>query len=190
MDDFVHIKQLWDSKNNWSIPNVEEIQTIIKDYQTKKKQNTLFLITLFILCGIALVLVIVFHNPLLWTTTFGEVLIAIGFILGMILKLNTLKHVTKNELKSNKDFLEDLIKLSAHRKSKVNWLQLISVLLLAIGYGFFIYEEIIENQSELILSYLGIILFALGLYFIYRPFVKSKSKKKIQKMIKEIERLK
>lgn len=190
MDDFEHIKQLWDSKNNLGIPNVEEIQTIIKNYQTKKKRNTLLLITLFILCGIAFVLVIVFHNPLLWTTTFGEVLIAIGFILGMILKLNTLKNITKNELKSNKDFLEDLIKLSVQRKSKVNWLQLISVLLLAIGYGFFIYEEIKENQSELILSYLGIILYALGMYFIFRPFVKSKSKKKIQKMIKEIERLK
>jgi len=190
MDDFENVKQLWNSKNTLDTPNLEQIQTVIKKYQSKKKRNAFLLTALFISCGILFILIIIFHNPLLWTTTFGEVLIAIGFILGMILKLNTLKNITKNELKSNKDFLEDLIKLSVQRKSKVNWLQLISVLLLAIGYGFFIYEEIQENQSELILSYLGIILFALGMYFIFRPFVKSKSKKKIQKMIKEIERLK
>lgn len=189
MDDFENVKHIWNSKNTLDTPDLEQIQTVIKKYQSKKKRNAFLLTALFISCGILFNLIIIFHNPLLWTTTFGEILILIGFISGMILKLNTLKSITKNELKSNKAFLEDLIKVSIQKKSKVNWLQIISVLLIAIGYGFFIYEEIKENQTELILSYFGIALFSLGMYFIFRPFIKRNSIKKIQKMLEEIEDL-
>tara|TARA_R110001592_G_scaffold261500_1_gene526375 strand:+ start:2302 stop:2874 length:573 start_codon:yes stop_codon:yes gene_type:complete len=189
MDDFENLKQLWNSKNTLDIPNLKQIQTVIKKYQRKKKRNIYLLIALLILCCIVLILVFTFHKPLLWTTTFGEILISIGFILGMILKLSTLKSITKNELKSNKAFLEDLIKVSIKKKPKANWLQIISALLIAIGYGFFIYEEIKENQTELILSYFGITLFSLGMYFIFRPFIKRNSKKKIKKMLEGIENL-
>jgi len=190
MDDFEDIKQLWNSKNTLDIPNLEQIQTVIKKYQSKKKRNAFLVTALFISCGIAFILIIILHNPVLWTTTVGEILILIGFISGMILKLNTLKSLTKNELKSNKDFLKDLIKVSVQKKGKVNWHLIISVLLLAIGYGFFIYEEIRENQTELILSYLRIVLFTLGMYFIFRPFIRKITKNKIEKMIEAIQNLK
>ena len=190
MDDFENIKQLWNSKNTLDIPDLEQIQTVIKKYQSKKKRNAFLLTALFVLCGIGFVLIIILHNSLHWTTTLGEILIFIGFILGMILKLNTLKSIAQNELKSNKDFLIDLITVSAQKKSKTNWLQIISALLLAIGYGFFIYKEIKENQIELILSYLGIALFTLGMYFVFRPFVRKISKNKIEKMIEAIQNLK
>ena len=187
MNDFENIKQLWNSNNTVDIPNLEQIQMVIKKYQSKKKQNALLLTILFVLCGF--VLAFIFHKPLSITTTLGEILISIGFILGMILKLNTLKKFTKIELKSNKDFLEDVIKVSAQKKSKTNWLQIITVLLLAIGYGFYIHQEIKDNQTSMILSYLGITLFAFGMYFIFRPYVNRNSKKKIQKMLNEIKSL-
>jgi len=190
MDDFKDIKQLWHSQNTLGIPDIEQIQTIIKKYQSKKKRNVFLVTALFIACGIGFILIIFLHKPLLWTATFGEILISIGFLLGLILKLKTLKNITKIEMKSNKDFLEDLIKASNQKKSKANWHLILSVLLLAIGYGFFVYEEIKDNQSELILSYLIIVLFTLVMYFIFRPFIKRKSKKKIQKMLDEIEKLK
>ena len=188
MDDFENIKQLWTSKNTSDIPNLEHIQTVIKKYQRKKKRNAFLVTILFASCGIALVFI--FREPRHWTTTLGKILIIIGFISGMILKLKTLKSITKNELKSNKDFLEDLIKVSAQKKSKINCLQLITVLLLALGYGFYIYQDIKENPTQMILSYLGIILFVFGMYFIFRPFINRKSKKKIQKMLQHIQSLK
>ncbi|HVA98460.1 MAG TPA: hypothetical protein VNG53_06160 [Bacteroidia bacterium] len=166
------------------------MQSIIKKYQTKKKRNIVLLTALLILCFIVWILVIIFHKPLLWTTTFGEILIVSGFISGITLKLNSLKNVTKNELKSNKAFLEDLIKVSGQKKAKANWHILFPVLLLAIGYGFFIYEEIKDNQAELILSYFGIALYILVMYFIFRPFIKRNSKNKTKKMLEAIENLK
>jgi 1,4-dihydroxy-2-naphthoate octaprenyltransferase len=186
MNDFEDIKQLWDSNNTLDMPNLEQTQTVIKKYQSKKKQNAFLVTILFILCGIAFVLIIILHNPSLWTTTVGEILILIGFISGIILKLKTLKSISKNELKSNKDFLEDLIKIGIQNKTKLNWHLIISVLLLVIGYGFFIYEKIKENKTELILSYLGIALFTLGMYFIFRPFVRKISNNKVEKMIEAI----
>lgn len=189
MDDFEAIKNLWNSENTLDLPNLGQIQSIIKKYQSKKKRNIVLVTAAFILCGISFILVIIFHKPFLWTTTFGATLITLGFISGLIIKLNTLKKATKNELKSNKDFLEDLIKVSVQRKSKANWDLIIPVLLLSIGYGFFIYEDIRDNQTELILSYLGIALFILGMYFIFRPFISKKSKNKTEKMLEAIEEL-
>ncbi|MGA7838288.1 MAG: hypothetical protein WB996_09995 [Ignavibacteriaceae bacterium] len=190
MDEFKDIKRLWNSKNTLGIPNLEQIRIVINNYQRKKKRNAFLLTALFILCGIAFILILLLHKPLLWTTTFGEILISMGFILGMILKLNTLKRIKNIELKPNIDFLEDLIKDSVRNKSKINWHLIITVLLLAIGYGFFIYEEIKDNKFELTLSYLGIAIFTFAMYFVFRPFIKRSSKKKIQKMIDEIIRLK
>lgn len=190
MDDFEDIKQLWNSKNTLDLPNLKQMQSVIKKYQARKKQNISFVISLIILCGITFTLVFIFHKPLYWTTPFGEILIALGFILVLIIKLNTLKKITKNELKSNKVFLEDLIKGSIHKKSKANWYLIISVLLLAIGCGFFIYEVIRDNQTELILSYLGLAIYTLVMYFIFRPFKKRRSKNKTKKMLEAIEKLK
>ena len=184
--DFEDIKQVWNSKNSMDIPNLEHIQVRIKKYQNTKKRNALFITALFILCGIAFILIMLLHKSSLWTTYLGEILIAIGFLSGLILKLKTFKKIIKNELKSNKDFLEDLIKGTYQRKSKANWHLILSVLFLAIGYGFFIYEDIRDKPSELILSYLGIALFVCGMYFIFRPFMRRNSKRKIQKMIDEM----
>ncbi|MGV6845638.1 MAG: hypothetical protein ACWA42_05880, partial [Lutibacter sp.] len=83
-------------------------------------------------------------------------------------------------MKSNKDYLEDLTKVFNRKKPKTNLLQIISVSLLSIGYGFFIYEEIKTNQNELILSFIGILIFSLGMYYFFRPFINRKSKKKIE----------
>lgn len=188
MDNFEDIKQLWNSKNTLDIPNLEHIQNIVKQYQRKRKRNAFLVTSLFVLCGIAFILIIILHKPLHWSTSLGEILISIGFISGLVLKLKSLKNISKNELKSNSDFLKDLIKDINKKKSKANWHLIFSVLLLAIGYGFFIYEDIKDNQLELILSYLGITLFAFGMYFIFRPFMKRKSKKKIQIIIDEIEK--
>lgn len=190
MDDFEDIKQLWNSKNTLDISNLDHVQTLIKKYQSKKKRNVLVVTALFILCGLGFILIIILHKPILWTTTFGEIIIAIGFLLGLSLKLKTLKNITKNELKSNKDFLEDLIMESKQKKPNDNWHLILSILLLAIGYGFFIYEAIKDNHTEVILSYLGIALFTLGMYFVFRPFLKRISKRKIKKILEGIEELK
>lgn len=190
MNNFEDIKQLWNSNNTRDLPNLEQMESVIKKYQTKKKRNIFLVIALLISCGVLFTLVFIFHKPLLWTTTFGEILMALGLILGLIIKLNTLKNITRNELKPNKYFLEDLIKTSAQKHSKTNWHIIISVLLIAIGYGFFIYEGIRGNQTELILSYFGIALFTLVMYFIFRPFMKRSSKNKTKKMLEAIEKLK
>ncbi len=187
MEDFEDIKRLWNSENTSGIPNVKQIQNIFKKYQNKKKRNAFWFTGLFIACSISFLLIIIFHKPLLWTTTFGEILISLGFLLGIILKLKTLKKISKDELKTNKDYLEDLIKSSYQKKSKTNWHLIISVLFLAIGYGFFIYEECKENQTQLILSYMSITLFTGAMYFIFRPFVKKISKNSIKKVIEAME---
>lgn len=190
MDDFENMKQIWNSKNNLNIPEIIDIQNIIKRYQNKKRRNAFLLTVSFIICGLLFILIVLFYQYQLWTTIFGEALILIGFILGLMLKVNTLKSVNKSIMKSNKVFLEYLSKVTAERKTKVNWLQLVSVFLLTIGYGFFIYEEIKDNKTEFILVYSGMLVFVLSMYFIFRPMMKRNSKNKIQKMLNEIESLK
>lgn len=190
MNDFEDIKQLWNSNNHSDLPDAEQMGSIIKKYQNKKKRTIFLVIALLILCGVLFTLSFIFHRPLLWTTKFGEVLMASGFIFGLIMALNKLKKVSKDELKSNKDYLENSIEVSIQKKSKANWHILISMLLIAAGYGFYIYENIRDNQSALILSYFGIALYILIIYFIFRPFMKNRSKNTTKEMFEEIEKLK
>ena len=190
MDDFDNIKTLWNSSNTPDLPNLEQMGSIIKKYQTKKKRNIFLVIALLILCAVLFTLAFITHKPLFWTTTFGEILMTLGLIFGLIIKLNTLRNITKNELKSNNDFLEDLIKISPQKQAKANWQVIISVLLLAVGYGFFIFHEVRNNQTELILSSFGIALYTLLMYFILRPFIERSSKNKTKKMLEAIEKLK
>lgn len=190
MDDFKNIKELWNSQNNLLTPNINQIEKIIKDYQIKKKRNVFLVTALFIACGIGFLMIIFLYKSSYWTTIVGEVLISLGFLLGLILKLKSLKKINNNEMKSNKDYLEDLTKVFNRKKPKTNLLQIISVSLLSIGYGFFIYEEIKTNQNELILSFIGILIFSLGMYYFFRPFINRKSKKKIEKLLDAIHQLK
>ncbi len=172
MDSFENIKQIWSSEKALDLPNSTEIKSAIDTYHSGKKRNIYLLIALLILCLIIFVLVMVFHKPLLWTTTVGEILILIGFILGISLKLKTLKKATQNELKSNKDFLEDL-KKSIRKKSEVNLLQIIALLFISVGYVFFIYETVRNSKTDMLFSYSGITLFVLGVYFISDHFPKA-----------------
>lgn len=189
MDDFENIKELWNSNRKLNILDTGQIQTVIKNFQAKKKRNAFLNTIFFIACGVILPLIVIFYKPLLWTTTFGEILIAIGFLSGIALKFRTLRNLTQDELKSNRDFLENLIIKSKQKGSKMNWHLIVSVLFLAVGYGFFIYQEVRDNQFHLILTYSGITLFTLVMFFIFRPFVKRNSENKVQKMLDEIEAL-
>ncbi|WP_027418815.1 hypothetical protein [Crocinitomix catalasitica] len=190
MDDFDDLKQLWNTHDSVDIPNLEQMQTVIAKYQKTKKRNAFLATTLFIFCGLAFIAIILLQKQTFWTTIFGEMMILSGFVSGIILKLNSLKNITNHQLKPNKDYLQDLSN-TTHRKMKhASWHLILSVLLLVIGYGFFIYEKLQANQTTLILSYIGIGLFTLGLYFIFRPLVNKISHNKIEKMIKEIEDLK
>ena len=69
------------------------------------------------------------------------------------------------------------LKISSEKKSKLNNLQLITILLIGIGYGLFIYQDIFQNKNLMILSYLGIFVFLTFMYFIFRPFRKPFPKK-------------
>ncbi len=189
MDSFENIKQIWTSEKALDLPNSKEIKSAIESYHSSKKRNIYLLIAILILCLIIFVFVIVFNKPLLWTTTLGEILISIGFISGISIKLKTLRKTTQNELKSNKDFLEDL-KIAIQKKSEINSLQIIAALFISVGYGFFIYETVRNNKTVMIFSYLGITLFVSGIYFVIRPFAKNISRKKSEKLLKDIEAIK
>ena len=186
MDSFETIKQIWTSEKALDLPNSNDIKSALEKYHSSKKRNIYLLIVALVLCLVLFVLVIVFNKSLLWTTTLGEILILIGFVLGISQKLKTLKKTHQNELKSNKDFLEDL-KIAVRKKSKANLLQIIAMFLLSVGYAFYIYEIVRKNNTTMLVSYLGIILFLLGVYFVFRPFTNKKSRKKSAKLLNDIE---
>lgn len=186
MDDFLKLQDLWNAPNQEDVSNLEQLRGSIKKYQHRKKRNARWVTLLFLLCGLALVPIFIFYKPSAWTTTFGEVLMVLGFGSGLVLKLKSLQKIAQAELQTNKAFLQDLLKTVDPKQQKFNWHLVISVLLLATGYAFFIYESLKGNLVHLILCDIGIAIFTLGLYFVFRPFVKKISKSKAEKLLKEI----
>jgi small-conductance mechanosensitive channel len=188
MDSFESLKEIWLSDKACKLMDSNDINKEITEFQSKKKRNVylLFLSSVFLL--LIFILIIIFYKHNLWTTTLGEILILISVFLVLFLKLKTLKKVNKNELKSNQDFLENL-KISVKKKSKINRLQIFTLFLLTFGYGFFIYEQVYDSQILMLVCYIILILFVAGMYFIFKPFTEKLSRKKSERLLKNINKL-
>jgi small-conductance mechanosensitive channel len=188
MDSFESLKEIWLSEKACKLMDSNDINKEITEFQSKKKRNVylLFLSSVFLL--LIFILIIIFYKHNLWTTTLGEILILISVFLVLFLKLKTLKKVNKNELKSNQDFLENL-KISVKKKSKINRLQIFTLFLLTFGYGFFIYEQVYDSQILMLVCYIILILFVAGMYFIFKPFTEKLSRKKSERLLKNINKL-
>ncbi|RFC54274.1 hypothetical protein [Brumimicrobium aurantiacum] len=188
MDDFDVMKKVWNSNSNSDVSTPTQIHSAIKKFKQKKKRNAFWVTASFILCALAFIVVLILLRPMEWTTIIGVISILIAFILGIFQKLKSLKSITKTELKSNKEFLEQMV--DSAQFTKTNWLQIFTILLFAVGYALFIYEGIKDSFIEMCLSYLGIILFSVFMYFVFRPYMRTVSQHKVKKMTEIIQDLK
>lgn len=186
MDELENLKLIWKTEKTNALPNSEVAKSLIKKYQSAKKRNLFLLIALAFSCLIIFIWTIVFKIPSPWTTILGEVLIFLGLIITLLLKMHSLKNATKNEQKTNRQFLEDL-KNSTGNRSQINLMQRTGVFMLSVGFGFYIYETVCNDPTKLVLTYLGIVLYVIFIYFVFRPLARKGTDQRINRLLEKIE---
>lgn len=190
MKDFKKLQDIWMTEKNFNPNEEKEVINLILQYQKSKKRNIRWLIFATILLFPVFIAVTCYGSNLHWSRIAGEVLIFIGLFLTLILKIKSLKKTNDNELLPNDEFINSL-KKSLSKSNQINMLQISALVVIGLGYGFFIYQDIAHNQTIMILSCLAILLFMNTMYFKFRPFAEAVSQKKSAKLlekIKEIER--
>ncbi|MEZ5026721.1 MAG: hypothetical protein R2739_09090 [Chitinophagales bacterium] len=186
MDELENIKLIWKTEKANALPNSEVVKSLIKKYQSAKKRNLFLLIALALACLIIFIWTIAFQTPSPWTTILGEVLIFLGLIITLSLKILSLKNATKNEQKTNRQFLEDL-KKSTGNQSQIKLIQRAGVLMLSVGFGFYIYKIVSNDLTKLVLTYAGIVLYVIFIYFVFRPLVMKKTEQRINRLLEKID---
>ncbi|MFZ4927834.1 hypothetical protein [Chryseobacterium sp. Mn2064] len=186
MDDFEKIKEIWLSERNVLLPDSEEIKSSVKRYKSSKKRNMYLLAAAAVLIWVIIICVIVFGKADHYTRIIGEVFIFLGISIMVFIKIRSLNKVNTTEFATNQDFLNHL-KKSTLKESKVNGFQMSAFVLMGGGYAFYIYKDVSDNDLLMIFSYSALIIFLLLMYFVFRPFAERASKKKIKRLLDNID---
>ena len=190
MESFNDIKALWHSDTVLSLPEISQIENVMIAHTKKVKQINGLAILLLICCVVALLLLISFAPFKMWTTYFGLLVfmgVAIFSIRLMIKKRHKFSHL---ETLANNDFLNALEIEEIQSCSGKSRKEAILFSVWAIGFFFYIYEFVSAVREWLLIGYgllIGLILF---MWFVYRPFMRKRYQKQIQKTIEKIEHLK
>lgn len=185
MNTFEEIKELWLSEQE-VIPHSDEIIQLVKKYQNRKKRMIYFMIFILILLVLILCYVFSFQNWKLWTTPLGEIIIVCAFLLTISIKMRLLKKEKLNYLKSNKEYLEEMKNIVSGRR-KVGRTVFFTFILFGSGYGIFIFESVYPDIRMMLMTYLGILLYMLFMYFVFRLIINKYQNKQIEKLFKNID---
>lgn len=189
MDGFEKIRQIWLSEETAPLYDLKKIEEAIKEYQSSRKKNIYILIAMAFLCLISVSLIVFFVKIDHYTRILGGISFLAGLVMVLILKIKSLNNVNAAELFSNQEFLNELQKKTSKR-TRMNYFQITTFILIGIGYALFIYEDISGNVLMMVFSYVLLVVFLLFMYFIFRPFTQKVSKKKITKLLEKIEDIK
>ena len=186
MKTFEDIQTLWQKEHAERLPDTLQIKRIVKKHLAKRKGLLFLLFFVLFICFILLTIIFSNQKTNLWTTTLGEVLVVIGFILTLTIKLQALRQQNIDENKSAMQYLEEQ-KVKLKPRKEISKIQIWALILLGLGYGFYIYENVSNNMTILFLAYFGILVYLSFVLFIIRPWINKIKKEDRERLLKKIE---
>lgn len=190
MESFNDIKTLWHSDAVVSLPDMSEIENVMMGHSKKVKQINGILIFLLICCAATFLVLIAVAPFKMWTTYFGLIVFMGVTIYSIRLKIKKQRKFSRLETLSNNDFLAALEAEETQACSGKSRKIAILFSVWAIGFFFYIYEFVFACSEWLFIGYGSLIGLILILWFVYRPFMRKRYQKRIQKTIEKIQKLK
>jgi len=190
MESFNDIKLLWQTNETTNLPQLADIEVVMRQYNKKRKKKTLLAVILLVCILIILFLLITFVTIKMWTTYFG-IIIWMGLAFYSIyLKFRRQSKSSNFEALANNDFLIALEKEENQTCIGKSKNQALLFIAWAVGFSFYIYEVSANNTNSLVIGYGSLVVYIIAIWFFYLPFMKKRNQKNIQKMITHIKQLK
>ncbi|SFJ21236.1 hypothetical protein [Myroides guanonis] len=184
------LKELW-NKQDVPMADVTVILGLIKKYKRTGFRKMVFLNSVLMITILVLLLIWISYNPQLIITKIGIVLgiCSIFFVVISTSKLIPL-YKKSDTMLSNSDYLTNLIEIKSienHIQTKV---MNVYFILLTVGTSLYMYEYTMSLSWYFVCMIYGVFFIWIGFnWFVLRPRIVEKSRKKIDDFIYQIKTL-
>jgi hypothetical protein len=189
MENFKDLQALW-LADRPDFPKVEEMEGHIRRFNRRKRTNNLLLLVFLLLLVVFSFGILYLAAYQMWTSYLGIVLwIGIGFRL-IYSKLKRKRIIAELEDLPSNEFLKALENEVENKSEGKSTTQALLYSIWALGFILYLYEFTHNSNSLMIISYAALMLFAIFIWVVYRPFMTKRYFKSIQKTIDHIQYLK
>lgn len=190
MENFSELQSLWLVEEPHSVLPADEIENVSKQFVEKQKRKNVLIMLLLAMLIITSIWLLSWAQFALWTTDLGILIFATLAAWMVNLRLSRQNEWSHLEPLSNSEFLNKLQQKTHETCIGKSDTQAKLFSFWAIGFCFYIYEFVSASLTYLLLGYGMLLSFVLIVWFVYRPFMKRRYQKDIQKTINRINHLK
>ena len=191
MESDFNIKELWKKQ---AVPpaNQAEMLKKIRRFRKNGLKKSVFLHVVLLLTIVFMIFIWIYFNPDLLSTKIG---IVIGILPMCIVVVFNRKMISLykalDQKQTNRDYLNNLLVL----KEKENFMQTkvmgLYVILLSVGIVLYMYEYTLGwTLAFRIMAYFALCLWGAVNWFVLRPVVSGRNQRKLDTLIKQVERIK
>lgn len=189
MENFEDIKAAWHAQNSGNLPSPDAIEKVAYRHKQRRLRIAIMYVVSLVACLAVMIWLTLKMPYTLWTTPVGEILILAAAMAAIGIELSVLLRRRKELLLDCKAFVYQL-KYERDLKGGLAFHQRrITFSLLALAYGFFIYEMVAGSLRSMIIGYGILMAVALGIWFMLRPYALKRERKRLQASIEKFENL-
>jgi len=186
------IRSLW-YKQTVPVVSPSEISSKIKTFKNRGLRKLLVLNIILLLTVCFVMFVWIYFQPQLLSTKIGIVLTILTIVAVILLNQNIIPLYKRiDESRTNSDYIKNLLAVKNYELFMQTRVINFYFIFLSVGIGLYMFEYTFFRHSALfgIVIYSGFLLW-IGLnWFILRPKIITKNRKKIDELIKLVERIK
>ena len=188
MENLDDIKQVWLSTPN-TLPAAKVMITMIKRHRYRQtlKITGLILLTIFLMAVMCWVLVD--YKSRLMVTRIGEGFFFIALLIILGAKTRSLIRIANWKNYSNEDYIHFLKQEQTRQIEFQKTTKVIGFSIASLGLMLYIFEMVHSNTTVMIISYILVLLWIAGCWFIVRPLAIKRSNRKLAETIEKLERL-
>lgn len=188
MEDSTDLKNIWRTAQVDKLPGAEETVRFIKHYRYKQIVKKSVLGLMLLLMPILMLRVVIYgsNDPI---TRIGELFIFIGYFVLILSNINSLRRAFNQVNHSNQEFIEYLKQAQRGRLYFYEKVQPLTFVIMTTGLFLYIFESVGENFKAMLTVYILLTISLVIMWFIVRPLINQKSKKKLRETIAKLETL-
>ncbi len=179
MDNLTNLKAIWHSAKTDSLPTPAEMLQLIHQFRSQRlRKKWIVIIVASLLTALMIAVMFIYHSKMI-TTRVGEVLIAAGCAWLAITNIKSIKRFYRLDDCSNADFLAFIEQTRQNQIYFYKKTQVYILMLISVGFLFYMYETASRNTHDLIITYGLSILYLAFIWLFIRPKTFKKNAEKL-----------
>lgn len=189
MDNLNDLKEVWLTVNTNKLPDASQVVKTIKNYRLRQllSRIALLIITLVLIATMSWVLVS--YKSHLITTRIGEVSMFIAMFILLAVNTNAIKRTKGLKDYSNDVFLNYLKQEQIKQLQFQEKTQRIGFVFASAGLLLYLYEEVSQKTSTLVIAYTLAALWIGIIWFVLRPLGIKQKTRKLNERIMRLEKI-